>query len=103
MYSSLLFSLVPIGASASRIMRTNFVVGHMNPAVTLMCVLLKEISFIHACFYWIAQMLGATMALVAMGVLVPGPIFAPFLPIFSHFLGQKSSHLARLALPLDKV
>lgn len=48
-----------------------FLVGHINPMVTLFCAIINEITWAHATVYWTAQIFGSVMAAVALTGIVP--------------------------------
>jgi MIP family channel proteins len=51
--------------------------GHLNPAVTIGFWVTRRLSTLHAIFYWIAQLVGASAAAYLLIAIVPDTIWRP--------------------------
>lgn len=51
--------------------------GHLNPAVTIGFWVTRRMSTLHALFYWVAQLIGASAAAYLIIAIVPDTIWRP--------------------------
>lgn len=56
--------------------------GHVNPAVTLAALLGGRISVVRAIYYWLAQLLGSTVAALLLRLASAGMVRLPPIVIF---------------------
>ncbi|KAJ8650013.1 hypothetical protein MRB53_003036 [Persea americana] len=73
--------------------------GHVNPAVTFGLVLGGHVSILHGIFYWVAQLLGSTMAclllvLVTAGQAIPTHGMAPEMTGFGGVVMESATTFA---------
>lgn len=67
--------------------------GHVNPAVTFGLVLGGHVSILHGIFYWVAQLLGSTMACLLLMLVTAGQVSHMLNPLMLLIVKYLMAHL----------
>lgn len=67
--------------------------GHVNPAITFGLMLGGHVSILHGIFYWMAQLLGSTMACLLLMLVTAGQVSQMLNPLMLPMVKYLMAHL----------